>query len=248
MDLTVLGACGTFAVPGGACSGYLVRHEGFSLWMDAGNGTLARLQEHIPLESVDAVFLSHLHPDHCVDLYPFLYALMFEGRDEPLPVYGPPNAREILGSILSEHSRMGLDRVFSWRGLSAGAGETIGPFRARVFDSAHGIENLTLRLEADGAALCYSGDTAVNDHLPDAARGAGLFLCEASWQDGQRAISVPIHMKASEAGMIAERAGVGRLVVTHVWPRFDLEVSREQAAAVCGAPVDVARTGDRWTL
>src|SRR5687767_4400840 len=71
MELTVLGACGTYPGPGGACSGYLLQHEGFNLWMDAGHGTLSELQKHIPVSEVDAVFLSHAHPDHFVDMYPF---------------------------------------------------------------------------------------------------------------------------------------------------------------------------------
>lgn len=245
----MLGACGTYPVPGGACSGYLLTHEGFSIWVDAGNGTLARLQEHLPVEQVDAVFLSHTHPDHCVDLYPFFYALSFRpSRERTVPVYGPHHARETLGRLLSDHSWEEFGRVLTWKGLSAGDAAEIGPFRVRIFDSVHSSENLTLRAEAGGGVFCYSGDTGPNVWLAEAARGADLFLCEASWQDHDTIMDEPIHLRAREAGAVAGQAGARHLVLTHIWPSNDTQVSRAQAAEAFGGDIELAATGRRWTI
>ena len=88
MRLTVLGSSGTFAGPDDACSGYLVEHDGFRLLMDAGPGTLSNLQQHVPLDRLDAVLLSHAHPDHWTELPTPCNAFRFVlGRDD-LPVIG----------------------------------------------------------------------------------------------------------------------------------------------------------------
>ncbi len=71
LSLTILGCSGPCAPPGGACSGYLVDDGETRLWVDAGSGTLANLQRHVAVDTVDAVFLSHEHPDHWTDLEGF---------------------------------------------------------------------------------------------------------------------------------------------------------------------------------
>lgn len=244
MRLTVLGACGTYPVPDGACSGYLLEHDGFRLWVDAGSGTLAELQRHTPITGVDAVFISHLHPDHWIDLYPFLYALSFH-PDAPrgVPIYGPHAAEETFGRLVSGDTKERFGPVFDWRGLGYDDELEIGPFRLHLFPSAHGIENLTMRASAGGATFCYSGDTGPNEHLPLAAKGADLFLCEASWQRGSDSGLPPIHLRAGEAGEAARDAGAGLLVLTHIWPHFDQARSVEEAAAVFAGRIEAAATG-----
>ena len=74
MRLTVLGGCGAWPDAGQACSGYLVEHDGFRLLLDLGYATVPRLLERVPADQVDAVFISHRHPDHCADLNPLLRA------------------------------------------------------------------------------------------------------------------------------------------------------------------------------
>ena len=249
MRLTVLGACGTYPVPGGACSGYLLEHDGFTLWVDAGSGTLAELQRHVPIDKVDAVFISHLHPDHWIDLYPFLYALSFHPSEPSgVPIYGPQVAEETFDRLISPDTKERFGPVFAWRGLGYGDETEIGPFRIETFASAHGTENLTVRAQAGGRVFCFSGDTGPNEHLARAAADADLFLCEASWQNGHEPRFDPIHLRAGEAGDAARDAGAGLLVLTHIWPLYDEEVSRSQAAEVFGGLVEVAQTGSTFEV
>lgn len=246
MRLTVLGACGTYPAAGGACSGYLVSHEGVSLWIDAGSGTLANLQGHAPLADVSAIVLSHMHADHFTDLYPFVYASTLTTGERTVPVFAPPNGADVFGRLLSPDGT--FPKILDWTPLEPGEEADLGPFRLRTFPSAHSIENLTLRIEAGGTVLCYSGDTGPHPALPRAAQGADLFLCEASWQDGESAIGEPIHLTARQAGRAAEEAGARRLVLTHIWPHYDLERSVEQAAEEFDGIVELARTGAAWTV
>ncbi len=83
--MTVLGSSGTYAGAHGACSGYLLRTDDTTVMLDAGPGTLANLQQHVPLEGLDAIVLSHCHPDHWLELpvmrNAFRYVLGLSGID-----------------------------------------------------------------------------------------------------------------------------------------------------------------------
>ena len=93
MRLTVLGSCGAYPEAGQACSGYLVEHDGFRLLVDLGYAVVPELLRHLTAAGVDAVFISHGHPDHCADLNPLLRARVLGGEAlPPLPVYAPPGA------------------------------------------------------------------------------------------------------------------------------------------------------------
>lgn len=250
MELIVLGASGTYPRAGGACSGYLVQHEGFTLWMDAGHGTLSNLQRYIPVTDVDAVFLSHAHPDHFVDVYPFFYSVFWRpNRKDEVPRIGPAMVRERMGRLLTPRDGQDdFDALLPWKDLVAGDVMEIGPLRLTAFDSAHSCTNVCLRIEAGGKVLTYTGDTGPHPALEKAAAGADLFLCEASWLESERSIPEPIHLRAREAGEIAARAEAKHLVLTHVWPHNDMDLVREQASSAYDGPLEIADVDLRWTI
>jgi len=239
VELTVLGADGTFPRAHSACSGYLMQHDGFNLWMDAGNGTLSFLQEHISMEQVDAIFLSHAHVDHCADVYPFFYQLLNEPRTVPL--FTAPRVRDKLEGLVGGDSRKEFSELFAWRVLETGDVTDIGPFRFEAFNAAHSTANVTARIQAGGKTLCYSGDTGPNPDLANAARDADVFLCEASWLAKDKGLMDPIHMLASEAGAAARDAGARRLVLTHVWPVNPLDQIREETSTTYDGTIEFAR-------
>ena len=86
MRLTVLGGAGGWPPAGGACSGYLIEHDGFRLLVDPGYAIVPRLLEIVDPGEIDAVLVSHGHPDHVADLNPLLRArLMTNDASPPLP-------------------------------------------------------------------------------------------------------------------------------------------------------------------
>ncbi len=240
MELTILGASGSYATAESPCSGYLLRADGHTIWMDAGNGTLGPLQRHVGIRDVDAVVLSHVHPDHCADMYPFFFAVLFPEPERPIPVFTPPGVRERLEHLIGEDSRERWRTFLDWQELRPGDVAESGPFRFEIFDAAHSVDNNTLRISRDGSVLCYSGDTGPNPHLAEAARDADLFLCEASWSEAQRGIMGPVHLTAREAGEAARAAGAQRLMLTHMWADNDRAVMREQAADTYDGPIELA--------
>jgi ribonuclease BN (tRNA processing enzyme) len=248
MQLTVLGCAGTFPGPESPCSGYLVEHDGFHLLVDLGAGALGPLQRHIGLLDVDAVYLSHLHTDHCIDLVAYSYARRFhpDGCPPPLPVYGPAGTAGRICAAFETAPPHGLSDVFDFREVAVGELQ-IGPFTVRSVLSNHPIECHALRLEAGGRSLTYSGDTGVCDELVELAGGTDVFLCEASWphsDDNPQGV----HLSGRQAGEHAARAGVGRLVLTHMVAWADVDAIVEEARTAFGAEVEPARCGSTVTI
>jgi ribonuclease BN (tRNA processing enzyme) len=242
VQLTVLGCSGTFPSPTSPCSGYLVEHDGFRLVLDLGAGALGSLQRHVDLRSIDAVYISHLHADHCIDLVAYFYARRFhpDGALPILPVYGPPGTAHRIHSAFEEPVD-GFHEVYDFREVRSGE-FALGPFTVTNRRVNHPVECHALRVEADGKVLTYSGDTAACEEIVDLARDADLFLCEASWP------SVPtpppgIHLTGREAGDHASRAGAKRLVLTHIMPFHDPQAMLAEAKETYDGHIELAAPG-----
>ena len=240
MELTVLGCSGTWPNADTATSGYLVQHDGFNLYMDAGTGTLANLQHHISLSEIHGIVISHEHPDHFVDLYPTFYALHYGELGTPgLPVFVPLGFSQKLADIIAIDSQVAMRSAFDFTEVAPGDAFEVGPFHVKTEPMAHlGLPALGFRIEADGQALAYTGDTGPTHAVEDLAREADVFLSEATWQD--RDDLLPFHLSARQAAIHAREAGVGRLVLTHIWPSLDHDVSIAQAAEEYEGPIDAA--------
>ncbi len=245
MRLTVLGCSGTYPRPGGACSGYLVRRGSTSLVMDLGNGSLSRLQQWTDITRLDGVVITHLHVDHFGDLYPLYYALRFHPECPwGLRLIVPSGGVRVLGSLLGEESKRYLEKVFRFEELVEGKEYQVGDLTLRAFRTLHPVEGYSLRLEAGGRTLAYSGDTAMCLGVREAARGADLFLCEATLPKGYEEQAGHGHLTAPQAGELAREAGVRRLMITHVWPTFEVGSILKEVAETFGGEVIPALEGD----
>jgi ribonuclease BN (tRNA processing enzyme) len=239
MYLVPLGVGGGWARPGGAACGYLLRHDGFNLWIDAGTGTMANLQRHIGLDNVHAIAVSHRHFDHFLDLYPFWLSRWWVDQDRPagIPLFAPPGMFE---HALQLEPKLG--NAFLSQVVEPGEGFEAGPFRVATAPMNHPVPTLGMRIEADGAALAYSADTGPTDQLVHLSREADVLLCESTWLDAREGWD-PIHLTAAEAGRHAAGAGVGRLVLTHIWPASDLREVERRAGETFDGPIALAEEG-----
>ncbi|MBH5335119.1 MBL fold metallo-hydrolase [Streptomyces pactum] len=245
MKLTVVGCSGSFPSAESACSSYLVEADGFRLLLDMGNGALGELQRHIGLYDLDAIALSHLHPDHCIDMCGYFVARYYRfdgGRPRPIPVYGPEGTEQRLVRAyddVPDESCMG--EVFDFRTLTPGT-FTVGPFTVRAARVCHPVEAFGFRIEHGGRSLVYSGDTGPCEELRKLATGADLFLCEAAFTHGKEDIP-DLHLNGREAGEHARAAGVGTLLLTHIPPWTDPRINRRDAQEVFDGPVELAAAG-----
>ncbi|MFI5609782.1 MBL fold metallo-hydrolase [Amycolatopsis sp. NPDC051903] len=233
--LTVLGNATPYPRPGNPCSGYLVRHGTSKIWVDAGPGTLAALQEHTSPDELDAVWVSHLHADHVADLLPAVYALLFADLRPrpPIPLYGPPGTAARISAFLSNTGRAPIEQAFAVHELHDGHRARVGDLRLTSVAVDHGFPAFGLRITDGRRTLAYSGDTGPCPALTRLADGADLFLCEA---DGSEPSTV--HLTPAEAGRAA--AGAARLVLTHMSHTVTPRDAVTQAATHFPGPVAYA--------
>lgn len=253
MRLTVVGCSGSFPGPDSPASCYLLQapYEGrtYSLVLDLGSGALGALQRHLPLDAVDAIALSHLHLDHCVDVASYSVARTYhpDGRLPPVPVVGPAGTAERLSRAYDVSGGRGLHSVFAFAEWQPGQARDLGPFTVQVARVAHPGEAYALRVEHAGRVLVYSGDTGPSTALVELAREADLLLCEASFLDGDD--NPPdLHLTGREAGEHATGAGVGRLLLTHVPPWHDPERMLAAAAPAFARPTGLAGPGTTYDV
>lgn len=251
MKLTVVGCSGSFPSADSACSSYLVEAEGYRLLLDLGNGALGELQKYCGLYDIDAVALSHLHPDHCIDMCGYFVARYYRhegGRCEPLPVYGPEATEHRLTTAYADTpSDKSMSEVFDFRTLEPGIPFRVGPMTVHSARVRHPVEAFGFRIESAGKVLVYSGDTGPCAAIDLLAQDADLFLCEASFTAGKEELP-EVHMNGREAGESAQSAGARKLVLTHVPPWTDPQVNLRDAQAVFDGPVELAAPGAVYLL
>jgi ribonuclease BN (tRNA processing enzyme) len=242
VKITVLGGGGAWPTASQACSGYLVEHDGFRLVLDPGYATLPHLLGHAAAEQVDAVLISHGHPDHCADLNPLLRArALGEASPPALPVHALPGAADAVLAL--DDPRMLAD-AYVLREFTAGHRFEVGPFRVDTWALPHFVPNAGLRLTAAGRVLAYTGDTGPSPDITVMAREADVLLAEATFPDRvPYARDAPFLSTADQAGQHAAGAGAGRLVLTHLWPGTDPAAARTAARRAYPADLDVAAPG-----
>src|SRR3569623_343006 len=227
MKLTIVGASGTFPGPHSGCSSYLLEEDGFRLLLDVGNGSTGALQAACGLLGPDAVIVSHLHGDHYLDLITYTYARRYhpEGQAPLLPVYGPSDIRDqVIGAYGRDVSDL-LDEVYI----------------------IHPVETYGTRSSAGGRTLTYSADTGETSTVVDLAKNVDLFLCEASYLDGED--NPPdIHLTGKQAAQYATQADVQRLLLTHLVPWGDKTRTLAEADAAYSGELLVARTLDVYDV
>ena len=242
MRLTVLGGCGAWPDAGQACGGYLVEHDGFRLLIDPGYATVPQLLRWVPADEIDAVFVSHGHPDHCADLNPLLRArALRDNPSPPLPVYALAGA---LDAVLALDRPQTLAGACHERYFRAGACLEIGPFRAVTWLLPHWLPNAGVRLTAGSKVLSYTGDSGPAAEVAELARDADLLLAEATYVDQVPDDSLPYLSSARQAGMQAAHAGAGHLMLTHLWPGTSHRAAVTAAAAGYDGQISVATAGE----
>ncbi|HWH33927.1 MAG TPA: MBL fold metallo-hydrolase [Acidimicrobiales bacterium] len=242
LAVTVLGCDGSYAGPGGACSGYLVEGDGAAIWLDAGPGTLANLQRHLDLDRLDAVVLTHAHPDHWVDVLPYHNAVRYLRPRTGVKVFSPPAVRRLAAEVNGT-----LEPALDWTDVHDGSQVAVGGLALRFSRTDHPPETLAVRVDtAAGASVGYSADTGPGWSLSELGTGLDLVLCEASLAPGdERRVQ---HLSAAQAGTSARAAGARHLVITHLQPGVDPERSRADASEAFGLPVDLAAIGRRYEV
>jgi ribonuclease BN (tRNA processing enzyme) len=244
--LTVIGCSGSYPGPESPASCYLLEAEQdgrtFRILLDLGNGSLGQLHRYVDPLTVDAVFLSHLHADHCLDMCGFYVMRKYHptGPQPRIPVWGPEDTPGRLARAYDLPLDPGMTEEFSFH--AHGGSVRVGPFLVETTLVVHPVDAFAIKVTSGDRAVVYSGDTGACQALVDLATGADLLLAEASFRDG---VDNPpdLHMTGSECGTVAAEAGVGRLVLTHIPPWHDPQAALAEAKTTWSGQLDLAVAG-----
>ena len=245
LAVTVLGSSAMFATTERAAAGYLLEVDGRRIWLDAGSGTWRNLLHLTEYKDLDGVILTHAHPDHTIDVFGCYHALAF-GSPEPLPsipLWAPAEVLERLCAFAGQ-----IDLAFDLRPVTAGGALSFGAARVMLFEMAHPVETVGVRVECNGSTLAYTADTGIDGELVPLTEGAELLLSEATLQDCDDP-TLDGHMSAAQSAGVARDGEVSRLVLTHLPPGRDLSVSLAEArAAAPDVHVVLAADGERYEI
>jgi ribonuclease BN (tRNA processing enzyme) len=201
--LTVIGSSPAWPNPGSAQSGYLVEGPD-ALLLDCGPGVLGRLRDTGALARVKAVAITHFHLDHWGDLVPWAWLAAF-GSDPPprAQLWLPPRGTAELEAFAARWGNEGMfERAFDVEEFEPGTVFRAAGFEVEARPVPHyelGAFGLRVRDPASGRLLAYSGDAGPGDDLAALARGADLFLCEATLERGDAESEPRGHLAADEA-------------------------------------------------
>ena len=243
IEVIPVGVGAAYGRVGEAQACHLVRAGGMAICLDLGAGALNLLQAHVRPEELDLVVISHLHPDHFIDLLALrVYMVWGPGAGHRLRVAGPPGLRAALAGLGDE----GLDAAFAFEELVGDSPETasVEGVRVRHRRVPHLAPTFATRIDAGGASACFGADCRPNDALAELAGGVDILITECSFGAGE----IPdgaMHLNAGAAGVIARQARAGQLVLTHCFPECDLDAAVAAAAATAGIQVRAAASGDR---
>jgi len=234
VKVTVLGKYGPFPAASGACSGYLVQDGNTKVLVDCGNGVLSRLQQICSIDELKAIVISHLHSDHVSDMLVLRYALdILNARGlrepKPLPVYVPENPRD-------EYDRLLFKNVFEVHPIQDGMQLQIGDLSFYFQEMTHPVQSFGIKITGGNKTLVYTGDTNYNEKIESFASGADLFIADAGLLDKDKTSPNVPHLTAREVGLIAAKANVKQLMLTHIWPWYDEnEILAEAKESYSGA-------------
>jgi len=248
--LTIVGCSGSFPGPESPASCYLVEadDEAGRTWrvlLDLGNGSLGPLQRYVDLGGLDALLISHLHPDHFMDACGLYVARRYHPAGpvtSALPVYGPKGIATRLVEAYGADAEDGIGETYTVAEWTDGRPVTVGPLTVTPRLVVHPVEAYGLRVEHRGRVLAYSGDTDACPALEELAKEADLLLAEASFQEDRDEIR-GIHLTGRRAGEAAAAAGARRLVLTHIPVWTDVDVVLAEARDAYTGPVEAARSG-----
>ena len=254
MRLTIVGCAGSFPGPDSPASCYLVEADDdagrtWRVLLDLGSGALGALQRLVRLDSLDAVLLSHLHPDHCLDLCGLYVARHYDPAGAPagpLPVHGPAGTGPRIAGAYGDGGEA-MPETFDVQEWKDGGTVRIGPLTVTPRLVEHPVEAYGLRVEHEGRVLAYSGDTDACPGLDEVARDADLLLAEASFVEGRDEVR-GVHLTGRRAGEAARDAGARRLVLTHIPAWTDPATVLAEARAVFTGPAETATQAARYDV
>ena len=246
LRLTVVGCAPAYALrPGHAASCYLVESGDEGILLDIGQGAFAALGAYREPSTLGGVLISHLHPDHGIDLVPLRHYLRY-GMDRPhsVQLHAPALLRARLSALMGEE---GFLDGMPGPDLAIGT-IRLGTLQVEVRPVSHALNSFGFRVtQADAPeqepGLVYSGDCGRPEDVQALVRPGDTLLCEASWGSSGTIAEEASHLTAHQAATVARDGRAARLILTHILDEHDPAGAADVARTIYAGPVDLAVPG-----
>ncbi len=225
MQFIALGNAGPYPNAEGACSSYLVKTKESILLFDCGTATLARLVKVIDPCTLDAIFISHWHADHCSDLFALSYLYQFQlPQGKKIKLYTIASPSSMLYQEACRNPYFDMENIVENQVLQ------IKDAQITCGKAIHPAPTLMFALQAEGKKWVYSADTNYFEGIVEFCKNADVLICDACFLHKQWAENKP-HLSAKLAGQIAREATVGHLYCTHISPMGNAQLIFYEAFA-----------------
>lgn len=238
LELTVIGCSGTYSSTESSCSSYLVRSATTSVLLDAGPGSSIELQHHIDLSDLDAIIISHEHPDHWTELPILYHAYRYGLGVSDFPLFGTAGVKANLDAV----SPQATSTAFQWSTINAESTVSIGDIDFTFSETDHPVETLAMLARSGDTTIGYSADTGPGWSPEAFDEDIDVFIYEMTLPESMETDGIP-HVSGREAGRRATAAGVGHLIVTHVPPGHEAKDRRASAATEFSGQISIAKPG-----
>lgn len=257
MHLVVLGSGTSVFHPRRASAAFWLQTESGSLLLDCSADAPHRMaQENLDWANLDAIWISHLHLDHCGGLAPFLFGVKHapqtRARTKPLKIFSCVGTENLVKAVdeSDNYKLIQLKFQLEFKEISAdNADETVeilSGLNANFLKTPHRPESLAIKLtDQSGTTLVYTSDTGFAEEIAEFARGTDLLILECSFYQEK---PIATHLELKEAMRIAELAEPRRLMLTHLYPEWDgIDLEAEAKKLWDGETIE-ARDGLRITI
>src|SRR2546423_12693325 len=257
MKLVILGSGTSVFHPQRAAAGFWLETEAGTILLDCSADAPHRMaQENLEWPNLDAIWISHLHLDHCAGLAPFLFGIKWApgigNRKKPLRIFGCEGIGKLLKAIDDSQNYKLFDQNFAIEihefapAEHKDAFDLLAGLTAEIISTPHRAESLAIRLsDQSGATLVYSSDTGFSEAVADFARDADLLILECSFY---RDTPTPKHLELADAMRIAKLAGPKQLLLTHLYPEWDAIDLESEAQKLWDGTTIAARDGLRLEI
>src|SRR3989440_7086633 len=257
MQLIVLGSGTAVFHPQRAAAGFWLQTNSGSILLDCSADAPHRMaQENLDWLNLDAIWISHLHLDHCAGLAPFLFGIKWapgiDKRRKPLRIFGCEGTEKLLKAIDDAHNYKLFDQNFAVEihefapAESGQAFNLLAGLKAETISTPHRAESLAIRLtDRSGATLVYTSDTGFSEAIADFARDADLLILECSFHRNKPTRK---HLELADAMRIAKLAEPKQLLLTHLYPEWDAIDLESEARKLWAGETLAARDGLRWEI
>ncbi|MBI5055499.1 MAG: MBL fold metallo-hydrolase [Nitrospirae bacterium] len=209
--------------------GYYLEAEGFQILVECGSGTLLQLERAgKSYKNIDAVFITHRHPDHFADLMPLIQALLATPkfkREKDLFIVAPRGFISYYEKAIA--SILGKPKDFNIQLIEIEDKLELGPFNIFTAETVHSSDSISFRFEHGDKAIVFTGDADYDQGIVELSIKADLLIADCSFPDLMKAKG---HLTSKECGLVAKRAGVKKLLLSHLYPADVPDIERVNEA------------------